>query len=88
MKFHKSATTILAIALSLIVLPLAGCDSNAPIKEEKASADKRLQATTTIRTMFDKAHGKYDALSTEDKATLDKVTGGAENSKKAFSLIR
>lgn len=87
MKSQKSATTILLLAGAVLLLPLVGCEGNAPVTEDKAVTDKRLQATKTIRSMFDKAHGKYEALSAEDKEALDKVTGSEENSKKAFSLI-
>ena len=66
-------------------LSIGGCGSGDQIqKEDPAVAKSRLDAGTNLRSYFDKSNGNYDALSAEDKAAVDKITGSEANSRTAF----
>ncbi len=81
-KFSISALAMLAIA----AVSLPGCGANNdPVKEPQATTDKRVEVAKQIRGYFDKSHGNYDSLSPEDKAALDKLTGGEAQSKEGFA---
>lgn len=82
----KLKISLLFIALvAAFNLPLIGCGSdNSPKTEPKVEEDKRVETAKEMRSYFDKSHGNYDSLSPEDKAALDKLTGGEKQSKEAF----
>lgn len=68
-----------------ILTSLAGCGSNNDvIKEDKAAETARVESAGKMRGYFDKSKGNYDALSAEDKAALDKLTGSEAKSREAF----
>ncbi len=86
--FHKTKWSV-CLLLLVVGIATSGCSGgNDPVKEAPAELDKRVETAKTIRELHDKSQGNYDSLSAEDKAKLDKVTGGEANSKKAFSLMR
>jgi hypothetical protein len=78
-----SAGILLALTLSILGFA-AGCSNNDTIKEDPAVAKKRLDSITVTRSLFDKSHGSYDALSPEDKAKLNAETGSEAHSRDAF----
>lgn len=64
---------------------LAGCGNPTLIKEDPTKKAARETAGKGIRSYFDKSNGNYEALSAEDKAKLNAITGSESNSKIAFS---
>lgn len=74
---------LMAIALPAIV-SVTGCSNNNTIKEDPAKEKARVDSAGKMRSYFDKAQGNYDALSPEDKAALNALTGSEKHSKEAF----
>ena len=75
---------LLPVLLVTTLCGVSGCSSNDTIKEDPALAAKRLDAAGKQRALFDKAKGKYESLSPEDKKAMDDLSGGEAKSREAF----
>lgn len=82
-----------ALATLLLTLPVAltvlGCSApeKPALEEDPKHLAARVKTMKKLRSYFDKAGGKYDSLSVEDKKALDTMTGSEKNSREAFGQM-
>ncbi len=76
MKFNRSVLLLSVFATLLI----CGCGENNAIKTDQ----KNLAKATTMRDLYNKAHGDYASLSPGDKDAFVKLTGGEAAAEKQW----
>ena len=80
----------LALALGMAALTaisvglLEGCSSDGG-KPQSIASEARVNEIVQMRDIYDKAGGKWDSLSEEDKATYTRLAGGDEKAKQMWT---
>jgi hypothetical protein len=75
---------LVAASLAIALLGMVGCSKEGSAGESPASTAQRVEAATKMRSYFDKSNGNFDALSPDDKAALNSLTGSEKKSREAF----
>lgn len=73
-------------ALSLVGLVTVGCQSD-PGKPESIASEARVQEIVQMRTIFDRAGGKWDAMTEADKAEYIRLAGDEEKAKSMWETM-
>lgn len=72
MRFSSVLIAIVAVTVSAF---LAGCGSSDGGKPQSIATNEQVNKIVEMRTIFDKAGGKWEILTAEDKAEFTKLAG-------------
>ena len=75
MHFRFSNVIVLSVSLLAASFIVSGCGSSDGGKPQSIASEQEVNKIVEMRTLFDKAGGKWESLTAEDKAAFTKLAG-------------